>query len=82
MIFMDFYSTENFYGLRKRVKEMMEKLSLKKIREQMKKFETAKLDTTNATIKIKTSIERKKKQLQIDGSVIERNIDDSITNAM
>lgn len=60
----------------------MEKMSIDKIKEELKRLEKSKLDVANATVKFKTSIERKKKQLQIDETADERDIDDAITNAV
>jgi hypothetical protein len=67
--------------LRNRIEEAMENMSIDKLKEELKKVEKKKLEIANATIKIKTSIVRKKKQLKVYETAEERDIDDAITNA-
>lgn len=60
---------------------MAEKSSIEKIKEQIKQIDKKMIGIANATVKVQTSIQRKKNQLLVVKTAAEQDVDDAITNA-
>lgn len=71
-----------YADLGRKVVSNMEKLSIDNIKEDLKKIEKQKLEIATAGVKLTTSLQRKKQQLQVDETAEERDINDEITNAV
>lgn len=74
--------TKRYKQLKEKIDESNLKTTIAKYKQCLKKLEKEKQVISNKVISLQTSINRKKKQLEINETLQEREIDDAITNSV